>query len=107
MIDYKIIRSLRQKRNMTLQELAKKADISVSYLSEIELGKKQPSLETINKLSQASTYPVKASYPQTAAPAVLVQGFYFSGKKRSFPCRNLQKKWAFPPATSAKSKTAR
>lgn len=53
MIDYKIIRSLRQKRNMTLQELAKKADISVSYLSEIELGKKQPSLETINKLSQA------------------------------------------------------
>ena len=44
MIDYKIIRSLRQKRNMTLQELAKKADISVSYLSEIELGKKQPSL---------------------------------------------------------------
>ncbi len=53
MIDHKIIRSLRQKRNMTLQELAQKAHISVSYLSEIELGKKQPSLETLDKLSQA------------------------------------------------------
>ncbi|NLZ53719.1 MAG: transcriptional regulator [Thermoanaerobacteraceae bacterium] len=53
MIDNKIIRSLRQKRNMTLQELAHKANLSVSYLSEIELGKKQPSLETIDKLSQA------------------------------------------------------
>jgi len=53
MIDNKIIRSFRQKRNMTLQELAQKANLSVSYLSEIELGKKQPSLETINKLSQA------------------------------------------------------
>lgn len=53
MIDNKIIRSFRQKRNMTLQELAQKANLSVSYLSEIELGKKQPSLETIDKLSQA------------------------------------------------------
>ncbi len=53
MIDNKLIRDLRQKRNMTLQELAHRADLSVSYLSEIELGKKQPSLETIDKLSQA------------------------------------------------------
>ncbi|HHV17370.1 MAG TPA: transcriptional regulator [Thermoanaerobacterales bacterium] len=53
MIDNKLIRDLRQKRNMTLQELARRADLSVSYLSEIELGKKQPSLETVDKLSHA------------------------------------------------------
>jgi transcriptional regulator with XRE-family HTH domain len=53
MIDNKLIRELRQKRNLTLQALAEKAGLSVSYLSEIELGKKQPSLETIDKLSQA------------------------------------------------------
>lgn len=53
MIDNKLIRQLRQKRNMTLQDLAKCSGLSVSYLSEIELGKKQPSLETIEKLSQA------------------------------------------------------
>ncbi|NLU10327.1 MAG: transcriptional regulator [Tepidanaerobacter acetatoxydans] len=53
MIDHKLIRSLRQKRSMTLQDLAQQAGLSVSYLSEIELGKKQPSLETIDKLAQA------------------------------------------------------
>ena len=53
MIDNKLIRQLRQKRNMTLQDLSKCSGLSVSYLSEIELGKKQPSLETIEKLSQA------------------------------------------------------
>jgi len=53
MIDNKLIRDLRQKRNMTLQELAHRAGLSISYLSEIELGKKQPSLETIDKISQA------------------------------------------------------
>ncbi|MDD4569213.1 MAG: helix-turn-helix transcriptional regulator, partial [Tepidanaerobacteraceae bacterium] len=53
MIDNKLIRELRQKRNMTLQDMALRTGLSVSYLSEIELGKKQPSLETIDKLSQA------------------------------------------------------
>ena len=36
-----------------MQELAQNADLSVSFLSEIELGKKQPSLETIDKLAHA------------------------------------------------------
>lgn len=53
MIDGKLIRDTRKCRNLSLQDLAKKASISVSYLSEIERGKKQPSLETVNKLSQA------------------------------------------------------
>lgn len=53
MIDGKLIRDTRKCRNLSLQDLAKKAGISISYLSEIERGKKQPSLETINKLSQA------------------------------------------------------
>lgn len=53
MIDNNLIRELRQKRNLTLQELAQRADLSVSYLSEIERGKKQPSLETVEKLSMA------------------------------------------------------
>lgn len=53
MIDNKLIRDLRQRRNLTLQELAQRAGLSVSYLSEVERGKKQPSLETIEKLSTA------------------------------------------------------
>lgn len=53
MIDGRLIRSFRKKRNMSLQELARRAELSVSYLSEIERGKKQPTLETIDKLASA------------------------------------------------------
>jgi len=53
MIDHKLIREIRQKRNITLQELSKRTNLSVSYLSEIERGKKQPSLDTIEKLAKA------------------------------------------------------
>lgn len=53
MIDGKLIREFRLKRNMSLQELARKAELSVSYLSEIERGKKQPSLEVVEKLAAA------------------------------------------------------
>ncbi|MDN5331041.1 MAG: hypothetical protein PWP45_266 [Tepidanaerobacteraceae bacterium] len=53
MICGKTIREFRKKRNMSLKELAQKANLSVSYLCEIERGKKHPSLEVIEKLAAA------------------------------------------------------
>lgn len=47
------IRSLREQRGYTLQELARRANLSVSYLSEIERGSKRPSLKTIEKIAGA------------------------------------------------------
>ncbi len=47
------IRSLREERGYTLQDLARKASLSLSYLSEIERGSKRPSLKTIDKLAGA------------------------------------------------------
>jgi transcriptional regulator with XRE-family HTH domain len=47
------IRGLREERGYTLQEMAKKANLSLSYLSEIERGSKRPSLKTIEKLAAA------------------------------------------------------
>lgn len=47
------IRKLRVERNYSLEELARKGGISVSYLSELERGNKRPSLATIEKLSAA------------------------------------------------------
>lgn len=52
-IDGKAIRSYRRKRNLSLKELAQKSGLSISYLSEIERCKKQPSLETIDKIAHA------------------------------------------------------
>lgn len=47
------IRSLREERGYTLQDLARRANLSLSYLSEIERGSKRPSLKTIDKLAAA------------------------------------------------------
>jgi transcriptional regulator with XRE-family HTH domain len=47
------IRALREERGYTLQDLAKRANLSLSYLSEIERGSKRPSLKSIDKLAAA------------------------------------------------------
>lgn len=47
------IRALREERGYTLQDLARRANLSLSYLSEIERGSKRPSLKTIDKLAAA------------------------------------------------------
>jgi transcriptional regulator with XRE-family HTH domain len=51
------IRTLREAKGYTLQELAVRAKVSLSYLSEIERGSKRPSLKTIDKLAQALDVP--------------------------------------------------
>jgi len=47
------IRALREERGYTLQDLARRANLSLSYLSEIERGSKRPSLKSIDKLAAA------------------------------------------------------
>ncbi len=51
------IRALREERGYTLQDLAKRANLSLSYLSEIERASKRPSLKTIEKLANALNVP--------------------------------------------------
>ncbi|MBE3584743.1 helix-turn-helix domain-containing protein [Desulfofundulus thermocisternus] len=51
------IRALREERGYTLQDLAQRANLSLSYLSEIERGSKRPSLKTIEKLAAALNVP--------------------------------------------------
>lgn len=45
------IRQLRKSRGLTLKELSKKVDISVSFLSDIENDRSQPSLERVRALA--------------------------------------------------------
>jgi len=47
------IRTMRKEKNLSLDELAQKAGVSVSYLSEIERDYKTPSLKTVEKLRSA------------------------------------------------------
>jgi transcriptional regulator with XRE-family HTH domain len=53
MINGDKIRKIRKNRNMSLKQLAAATGLSISYISEIERCKKQPSLETIQVISDA------------------------------------------------------
>ena len=54
------VKKLRQDLNLSLQKLSQKSGISISYLNEIENGKKYPKTEKINELSKA----LNVSYDQ-------------------------------------------
>ena len=47
------IRAMRRALNMTLSDLAEAAALSVSFLSLVERGRKQPSLEALQRISKA------------------------------------------------------
>ncbi len=47
------IRAMRRARGMTLGELAEASQLSVSFLSFVERGKKQPSLDALQRISKA------------------------------------------------------
>lgn len=56
------IKKIRQASDKPLAEVAKEAGISVPLLSQIENGKRNPSLEVIGKLSEALRIPAEALY---------------------------------------------
>lgn len=46
------IRQLRDERDLSLREFAKKLDLSAPFISDIELGRRHPSEEVLTKISQ-------------------------------------------------------
>ena len=47
------IKKLREEQGLTLRALAKKIEISASFLSQVESGKASPSLSTLKSISDA------------------------------------------------------
>lgn len=56
------IKELRKAKKMTQVELAARAEISRSYLADVEAGRYNPSLETLSKLAQALSVEVSALF---------------------------------------------
>lgn len=56
----KALKVVRQYHNISQTELSHKLSISNSYLSEIESGKKEPSLELLNKYSVVFNLPLSS-----------------------------------------------
>lgn len=80
------IASIRQKQNLTLKEVAEKANITSSMLSQLERGKANPSVETLRKIATALEVPLFS---------------FFAEETRSTSDRvirkNEHKKITFPP----------
>lgn len=56
----KQLKQLRLQRGMTQQQLAERADVSISFLGNIERGAKSPTIDTMQKLSTALNVPLVA-----------------------------------------------
>jgi len=56
------IKEIRKSKKMTQAELAARAEISRSYLADVETGRYNPSLETLSKLAQALCIEVSALF---------------------------------------------
>ena len=54
------VRIIRQAKNLTGSQLAKSAKISSALLSQIETGKKDPSLQVLERLASALDVPAEA-----------------------------------------------
>ncbi len=52
------IRRLRKQHKLTLRELGERCGLSISYLSDIERGRTQPSLDSVNAITGAMDYHV-------------------------------------------------
>jgi transcriptional regulator with XRE-family HTH domain len=46
------IRELREKKDLSLRELAKKLDLSAAFLSDVELGRRFPSDDVLRKIAK-------------------------------------------------------
>lgn len=60
------IKTYRRNKKITLKELAEKVGITASFLSDIENGKKQPSVETLSKLAEAFEVPLYMLFKDTS-----------------------------------------
>ncbi|ABJ76330.1 MULTISPECIES: helix-turn-helix transcriptional regulator [Leptospira] len=74
---HEVLRLLRVFHDLKAKDLAEKLSISPSYLSEIENGKKEPTLELLNKYSVVFNMPVSSIF-------LLSEGTEKQSDKKSF-----------------------
>ena len=72
------IRKARKDRKLTLQNLSDSVGVAVSFLSDIENGKKQPSLETLEKITAALKVPLHTLFSESVPPPLKIDAAGFS-----------------------------
>jgi transcriptional regulator with XRE-family HTH domain len=64
------IRELRQEKDVSVRELAKRLSLSPAFLSDIELGRRHPSDEKLTRIARALGTPVEELRKLDTRPAV-------------------------------------
>lgn len=59
------VRSRRRQLGISQEELAERADLHRTYISDVERGSRNVSLENIERLASALNLPIAALFPQT------------------------------------------
>lgn len=67
----KRIRNLRGLRNLTQEQLAERAELSVKYLGEIERGGSNPTIESLGKIGRALDMPLAQLLRQNEEDEIL------------------------------------
>ena len=78
------IKELRQKNNLTLKELGQKIGMANNTISQYETGKREPKLETWQKL--ADFFGVSIPYLQGYAEINIPNDFKFESKQDAIDC---------------------
>jgi len=73
------IKHLRAERELQQRQLAEKADLTPSMVSQIESGRLSPSLHTLGKIASAFGVPIAALFDGTPAGSIVVS------RKRDYP----------------------
>lgn len=81
------LKVVRQYHNLNQTQLAAKLDISTSYLSELEAGKKEPTLDLLNRYSAVFNVPVSSLVVFSES----LDGAHSKSKLRSFLSKKMLK----------------
>jgi transcriptional regulator with XRE-family HTH domain/uncharacterized cupin superfamily protein len=102
------LRAVRQQRQMSLRELADKAEMSASMLSQIETGKAYPSVRSIYNIADALGVPVDYFFPEQAGSSAPPFGVDASlaGAMTASELREARVNGADAPEASARPPTA-
>jgi transcriptional regulator with XRE-family HTH domain len=83
----KAIKLIRQYHNLNQTQLASRLSISTSYLSELESGKKEPSLDILQKYAECFNVPLSS----LVVFAETLEGSHSQSKARAFLSKKMLK----------------
>ncbi|MEN9714499.1 MAG: hypothetical protein RLZZ164_1163 [Actinomycetota bacterium] len=68
-----VLRDFRQRQNLTLRQVASRANVALGYLSEVERGQKEASSEILSSLASALETPVSVILREVADRVALFE----------------------------------